>query len=180
LIQSCQQHEIIFFNGALFGRGVLCAGVFNVACSSDSSTLDLSVNGYNHTEKEIGSFTVSRGDGKGGIGIEVGYLGAGSGGGGLTCCVSVPRVWPPGMTVKVTWDGWDKNTEKTLTRVVPVPQYDAKKASTFDVHFLHNGEVKVFVAAYLLGHPDYAAQRQGSGDEARCSNRDFWPMTPIW
>jgi hypothetical protein len=87
---------------------VLCAGLVNVACSKELSTLDLDVTGYNHTEKEIGSYTVSRGDGKGGIGIEVGYLHAGEGGGGFTCCVLVPRVWPPGMTVKVTWTAGSK------------------------------------------------------------------------
>jgi hypothetical protein len=154
---------------------VLCAGVFNVACSSDSSTLDLAVTGYNHTEKGIGSFTVSRGDGKDGIGIEFGYLGAGSGGGKFTCCASVPRVWPPGMTVKVTWDGWVKNTEQTLTRVVPVPQYDAKTASTFDVHFLHNGEVKVFVTRYTLGHRDYPLKGKEAEMKPGVPVKIIWP-----
>jgi hypothetical protein len=134
---------------------VLCAGVVNVACSEDTSPLQVAVTGYNHTEKGIGSYTVSRGDGKGGIGIEVGYLRAGTGGGGFTCCVLLPRVWPQGMTVKVTWDGWVKNAEQTLTRVVPVPKYDVETAGTLNVHFLHSGDVKVFVTKYTLGHRDY-------------------------
>jgi hypothetical protein len=39
--------------------------------------------------------------------------------------------------------------------VVPVPKYDAKTAGSLNVHFLHNGEVKVFITKYTLGHRDY-------------------------
>jgi hypothetical protein len=153
---------------------VLCTSLVSVACSAEPEPLQLQVTAYNHTEDGIGSYTVSRGDGKGGIGIEVGFLGAGSGGGGRSCCILVPRVWPPGMVVNVTWESWITKTRQTLTRVVPVPKYDAKTASTFDVHFLHNGEVKVFVAQYTLGHRDYPLK----GKEAEM--KPGVPLEIIW
>jgi hypothetical protein len=154
---------------------VLCAGLFNVACSAEPSPLQLAVTGYNHTEKEIGFFTVGRGDGKGGDGTEVGYLGPGTGGGGETCCILAPAVWPQGMTVKVTWESWTKSTPQTLTRVVPVPKYDAKDASTLDVHFLHNGEVKVFVTKYMLGHRDYPLKGKEAEMKPGVPVKIIWP-----
>jgi hypothetical protein len=153
---------------------VLCAGVFNVACSEDTSPLQAGVTGYNHTEKSIGYYTVSSGDGKGG-GIEVGFLDAGAGGGGLTCCVLVPRVWPPGMTVKVTWESWTKKTPQTLTRVVPVPKYDAKTAGSLNVHFLYNGEVKVFITKYSLGHRDYPLKGKEAEMKPGVPLKIIWP-----
>ena len=40
-------------------------------------------------------------------------------------------------------------------RVVPVPQYEAGKSSGLKVHFLRNGQIKVFAGPTFLGHPDY-------------------------
>jgi hypothetical protein len=131
---------------------MLCASLLSTACSKEPATTSLELSGYNHTKESIGSYAVSI---VGGEGSGAGYLDSGSGGGGFTCCVSVPTVWRPDMTVTVKWDGWEKGAEKNLARVVPVPKYDAKTAGLMNVHFLQNGEVKVFVTQYTLGHPDY-------------------------
>jgi len=131
---------------------IFCASLLSTACSKEPATTSLQLSGYNHTLQGIGSYSV---DIVGGEGSGAGYLDAGSGGGGFTCCVSVPTIWQPSMTVTVKWDGWEKGAEKTLTRVASVPKYDAKNAGLMNVHFLKNGEVKIFVTQYTLGHPDY-------------------------
>lgn len=111
------------------------------ACSEEM--IGTNIVGYNHTDKDVGHFTV---DGKGGT-----YLGAHEGGGGFVCCVAVPERWRPNLTVTVGWtDEYDKNYQE---RVVPVPKYD--EVGHFSVHFLRSGEIKVFVTMYALWSPSY-------------------------
>lgn len=103
----------------------------------------------------IGSYSVEV---HGGKGTSAGFLGSGEGGGGFTCCVSVPTKWRAGMSIAVTQysvvDG--KNVETTST--VPLPEYDADNSSTLSIHFLSSGEIRAFVTQYALGHPQYPLQ----------------------
>lgn len=124
--------------GIVLLLGVLpCLG----ACGEDSVGVNLV--GYNHTDKDIGHFTVD--------GSEGGFLHANRGGGGVVCCISIPKPWRPGMTVAVGWtDDYDAHYQE---RRVPVPRYD--KYGDMAVHFLRNGQIKVFVTMYALWHPDY-------------------------
>jgi len=151
---------------------IFCASLLSTACSKKPATTSLELTGYNHTEQGIGSYSVSI---VGGEGTGAGYLDSGSGGGGFTCCVSVPTIWQPSMTVTVKWDGWEKGAEKTLTRVVPVPKYDAKTAGTLDVHFLYSGEVKVFVTMYTLGHRDYPLKGKEAEMKPGVPLKIVWP-----
>lgn len=127
-----------------------CALLFSAACRGDNSVL-AEVVGYNHTDKHIGRFAV---DGVGGTGIL-----AHKGGGKFTCCIGVPKPWRPGMTATIGWT--DDHDEHYQERVVPVPKYD--EVSRFAVHFLRNGEIKVFVTTYGLGHPDYPLKGTEAG-----------------
>ncbi|WP_219724763.1 DUF3304 domain-containing protein, partial [Xanthomonas oryzae] len=84
-------------------------------------------------------------------GSEGGFLQANRGGGKFACCIDIPKPWKPGMTVTVGWtDDYDENYQE---RRVPVPRYD--KYGDMAVHFLRNGQIKVFVTMYALWHPDY-------------------------
>lgn len=44
---------------------------------------------------------------------------------------------------------------------MPIPKYD--KVGDLAVHFLRNGEVKVFVTNPRLGHPDYPLKGPEAG-----------------
>ncbi|WP_454757518.1 DUF3304 domain-containing protein [Cupriavidus campinensis] len=109
--------------------------------------------GYNHTDVGIYAFEV---DGHGGPNI-----GAHKGGGKFTCCVTVPRVYKPGMTAKVRW--LHRIDDVPQERIVPVPPYGPEEIGRVAVHFLRDGNVKVFVTMMALRHPDYPLK----GDEAR-------------
>jgi len=122
---------------------LLIALAMGLLCACESEAVGTNIVGYNHTDKDIGHFTVN---GKGGT-----YLGAHEGGGGFVCCVAVPASWTPDLTVKIGWtDEHDKNYRE---RVVPVPRYD--EVGHFAVHFLRNGEIKVFVTMYALWSAHY-------------------------
>ena len=109
------------------------------------------ITGYNHTDKTIASFAVD--------GVWGGNVRPHTGGGSSACCLQLPIPWHDGLSVKVDWED-DQGQQHD--RVVPVPRYDAKSIGIFNVHFLRNGEIRVFDLNGILGSPDYPLQ----GDEA--------------
>ena len=109
--------------------------------------------GYNHTDAGIYAFEVN---GRGGPNIW-----PHEGGGKFTCCVTVPRVYKPGMTAKIRWV--HRIDDVPQERIVAVPPYRPEEIGRFAVHFLRDGNIKVFVTMMALRHPDYPLK----GDEAR-------------
>ena len=111
---------------------------------ASKKTFGASLTGYNHTDKSIGAFYVN--------GSWGGNIFPGTGGGKFVCCVDLPNPWHEGLSVTVEWEDEDGSMHK---RVVPVPQYEARKSSGLKVHFLRSGQIKVFAGPTFLGHPDY-------------------------
>jgi hypothetical protein len=115
--------------------------------------MPLEIVGYNHMDRDIGSFHVNETGGP--------YVGKHEGGGKFTCCLSIPRAYKPGMTVQVGWRGREIGAPQE--RTVTAPPYGPGDGGMFAVHFLRDGQVKVFVTMMSLRHPDYPLK----GDEAK-------------
>jgi hypothetical protein len=143
----------------------------NVACSKESMKISVSLTAYNHTEHGVGSYIVTLQDGSS---AEAGYLAPGEGGGGQTCCLSIPSVWKPGMKATIVMDTVKDGKAIRVEKTVSVPQYSRVDASMFVVHFLHDGSYKVFVTKYLLGHRKYPL----AGKEAELESGV--PLEIIW
>lgn len=62
-----------------------------------------------------------------------------------------------------------------VERVVEIPKYDLKNADLFSVHFLRNGEVKVFVTGLLLGHRDYPLKGKDAELKPGVPIKIIWP-----
>jgi hypothetical protein len=107
-------------------------------------TVSASLVGYNHTDKTIAAFYVN--------GAWGGNITPGSGGGSFVCCAQLPDPWREGYTVTITWEDHEGKMQE---RVVPVPKYEPKTVAGFKVHFLRDGQIKVFANRVMLGHPDY-------------------------
>jgi len=119
-----------------------------VGCAIQSPAGAMDISGINYTDTYVSLFTVN------------GYPGPNvmphSGGGGFVCCISVPEVWKPGMTVTVKWtDRRNADPIPWKTKVVEVPQYRSDERGVFVVHFFPNDEVKVLVTRITVGHPNY-------------------------
>ncbi len=56
----------------------------------------------------------------------------------ITCCMSIPCAYKPGMTVTVWWSDW--GGENAMERVVEVPRYGPDEGGTFCRYFLRGGE----------------------------------------
>ena len=147
---------------ALVTACLLCLTPLLAAC--EEKTYAVGITGYNHTDQVIGQFQINGGAG--------GSFVPPHGSGGLTCCVSIPAKWRPGLQVTIRWaDGRFDNEQE---RVVPVPEYTDETAGYFSVHFLRSGEVKVFSTKYALWHPDYPLKGEEAGLEAGKRPRGPW------
>ena len=73
----------------------LLASTLLTGCFEEEK-VSLSYLGVNHTDKEVVELAIN---GEGGI-LNVSAQG---GGGKMVCCVTLPRKWRPGLTVKIDW-----------------------------------------------------------------------------
>lgn len=129
------------------------AGAAGCGNAETPPSVPMNLVGYNHMADGIADFDVQF---KGGQKAGGGFLDAGSGGGAMICCVSVPEKWRPGIVAHVDAEAYRKSGEKyTISKDVPLPEYKPEQAGHLSVHFLRSGEVKLFVTRYALWHPDY-------------------------
>lgn len=126
------------------------------------------IEGINHTHWAINRFSV---DGRSGLDAIGAYKGGGGG-----CCYIAPKVWQPGMTVRVDWDtavwstegfpgfadqekylAWVKATDEKHdhSKLIPVPDYTGQEVCGITVHFFPCDEIKVTTSCYAFGSPDY-------------------------
>ena len=124
-------------------------------CHGESSFLTYIVS-YNHTNTDIGYFTLRIGDSEGGGGfLQAHHVGEGA------RSIDVPNPWQPGLTATVGWP--DNHGENYQDREVSIPEYAPYRTARVSVHFLRNGEIKVFVPFVALGHPNYPLKGSEAG-----------------
>jgi hypothetical protein len=130
---------------------ILCVALLS-GCHATDHTATPNIVGYNHTDHDIGSFFLNS---QGGAFVKKHARSE------ATCCLAIPRVRDPDMTVTVTWTNED--SQHSQSRILTVRPYFPDDHSEWHVHFLHNGRIKVFVTSiHRLDSPDYPLQGQGS------------------
>jgi hypothetical protein len=100
------------------------------------------------------------------------------GGGGYSCCISLPLLWRPGLEVEVEWEvdpqpfakikkhpvvfgfdeeAWADHAAKfrIVKKVVQVEPWPATKSCAMQVHFFVCDRVLVTTMCMVDGHPDY-------------------------
>lgn len=78
-------------------------------------------------------------------------------GGKSACCVSLPRVWHPGLTAKVQWT-YDRllETDPLLppqSQDIEIPRYD--HPGNVHIHLYDNHKIKIAISNCEPGHPFY-------------------------
>lgn len=78
-----------------------------------------------------------------------------SGGGEKGCCVNLPKVWRPGIKLRVTWTESDRDRTypDKYVKDIEVPKYE--QASDLYVVFYQNHDVELVVSLGEPGHPDW-------------------------
>jgi hypothetical protein len=130
----------------------LCLLPFALLASSCSEKMmPAGVTGYNH----MGHFAIATFVVNGAAGMN---LNEGEGGGGESCCVTIPEHWRPGLMAKIAWR-YDRRQDDTSPlppsqlALVEIPEY--KRSGALQVHFYEHHQVKVVVYNCALGHPFY-------------------------
>jgi hypothetical protein len=87
--------------------------------------------------------------------------------GGITCCVTLPKHWKPGLTVKVSWSytHGPSSTEETVvpppqTKVVEVQKYTPERMGRLQIHFYDGNKVKAVSTDYDIGSPFYPLPKE--------------------
>ncbi len=132
---------------------LLAIGTLATLSGCAEPTSSAGVTGYNHTSnRSIYTFGVN-----GSMGMP---LGPEEGGGGTSCCATIPSQWRPGINVKVRW-------EYQNFRDIPAPQPEVREAEVelpryiqndigrIAVHFFPDHKIKVVVTSKDIGHPQY-------------------------
>ncbi|MCM2567029.1 DUF3304 domain-containing protein [Janthinobacterium kumbetense] len=126
---------IIYLGAALLLNG--CAfKARQVEDVNPSPTATAQVGIVNHTGKYIYSASV---DGAGG-----GNMARWGAGLANICCTSIPRVWYPGMKVRVRWNMPEGHTDVVKEKMVEVEKYD--EPGDIYMHFFPDDEVRVVVS----------------------------------
>lgn len=134
-------------------------------CSSQDVRFNATIVGYNHTSIPIVEFRlrVDQGDTVSGSSLL-----EHTGGGSFICCVQVPRNWHSKMNVTVNIAEMVDGTERERVVTVPVPKYDRNNMNIFNIHFLREGHVKIFLYGATASSKDYPLQ----GAEADLGGQD--------
>ncbi len=122
-----------------------CAGLNNEQLRTESEMATAQVGVVNHTGNYIYSASVN---GAGG-----GNTNAWRAGIANICCTSIPRVWYPGMKVRVRWDMPVDHTHNVKEKNVEVEKYD--ETGSVYLHFFPNDEVRVVVSPVGPRHPQH-------------------------
>lgn len=135
-----------------------CASRSTRAEPSDRATASVGI--VNHTGNYIHYASV---DGAGG-----GSMARWGAGNANICCASIPRVWYPGMKVKVRWDMPEGHTHNMKEKIVEVEKYE--RIGDIYMNFFPNDEVRVVVSRNAPGAPDYPIRHFGKPKDATSSD----------
>jgi hypothetical protein len=112
-----------------------CAGLNSEQLRTESELATAQVGVVNHTANYIYSASVN--------GVGGGNTNAWTAGIASMCCTSIPRVWYPGMKVRVRWDMPIGHTHNVKEKIVEVEEYE--RPGSIYLHFFPNDEVRVIV-----------------------------------
>jgi len=125
----------VLFSTLLFAG---CAGSSGISTDRSDKFVYATIGGVNHTDMYMDWFSI---DGHGGANMRAYASTSG------VCCIGVPRIYRPGLTVTVEWQARDKNDKPIRkSKVVEVEPYT--EAGDIYAHIFPNDVVRVVVAAW--------------------------------
>lgn len=104
------------------------------------------------------------------------------GGGGMTCCVELPRQWRPGIKLKVRTTHWvEKRAENSIKEfqgehIVEVPQYLDGKPGELWVLREADGKVSVISSDFQPDHPKWPGKVKGWPVPSLEYQRERWEI----
>jgi hypothetical protein len=85
-------------------------------------------------------------------------MGKRAGGGGVVCCVGLPKEWRPGLMVQVDYTYGNEPNEKKHRKAIELPPYPDGIAGPLYISVLSEEEVEVISTMYGPGHDRWSGK----------------------
>lgn len=158
---------------------LLCLSTVTLLSACEKSTVDVNLHGVNYSGETF-SYVVSDPakpeSGSGGELIDP------FGAGGMTCCVTLPKVWRPGIKLKVRATHWLKGRpDGSLPQIkeehlVEVPMYVDGKPGEVWVLREADGKVSVISSDFQPDHPKWPGTVKGWPVPSLEYRRERWEL----
>jgi len=132
--------------GAIVGT-VLLAGCA-ASGGEQAETYGAQIGIVNHTSSYIYSASVDGGGGGTSFPFHAGIANI--------CCVTLPRIWRPGLEFVVRWDVPEGSKHNVREKVVTVERYD--ETGSLYVHFFEDNEIRIVVTEWYPGSRNHPIQ----------------------
>ena len=163
----------------LLALSLSTVGIVALLSTCEKSTVDVNLHGVNYTGE---TFTYVVSDPKRPDSGSGGELIDPFGAGGMTCCVTLPKVWRPGIMLKVHATHWLKERpDGSLPEIkeeytVEVPRYVDGKPGEMWVLREANGKVSVISSDFQPNHPKWPGQVKGWPVPSLEYRRERWEL----
>lgn len=156
-----------------------CLATVSLLCACEKSTVGVNLHGVNysgHTFSYVVSDPAKPESGSGGELIDP------FGAGGMTCCVTLPKVWRPGIKLQVkTTYWWEEGPDRKIhevkgEQVVDVPSYVDGKPGELWVLREANGKVSVVSSDFQPDHPKWPGKVKGWPVPSLAYQRERWEL----
>ena len=163
----------------LLALSLSTVGIVALLSTCEKSTVDVNLHGVNYTGE---TFTYVVSDPKRPDSGSGGELIDPFGAGGMTCCVTLPKVWRPGIMLKVHATHWLKERpDGSLPEIkeeytVEVPRYVDGKPGEMWVLRTADGKVSVISSDFQPNHPKWPGQVKGWPVPSLEYRRERWEL----
>ena len=156
-----------------------CLAIVFLLSACEKSTVDVNLHGVNYSGETftyVVSDPANPDSGSGGELIDP------FGAGGMTCCVTLPKVWRPGITLQVRTSHWLKERpDGTLPEIkeehiVEVPAYVDGKPGEIWVLRETDGKVSVISSDFQPNHPKWPGKVKGWPVPSLEYRRERWEI----
>lgn len=157
-----------------------CSKASEPAASPKANTVSVSVHGVNYTANPFRYVLVDAknpSNGTGG-GEHIGPFG----GGGTSCCLTLPERWMPGIQVKIHSTHWLPKTaegnfpEVAKTYIVDIPSYPEGDAGELWVLRTAEGTAELVMSNVEPDHPQWPGKVKGWPEPSLAYQRERWEL----
>lgn len=139
--------------------GVIAYGAF---VWQENKAMDEMVSGgltlINYTDKDVYASVSNAKYERSGDGAALG-VGPHAGGGGVSCCVTIPARWRPGIKMVVWHSNKDWQPEYGIREIVELPEYPGGKAGDLYLVFHSETEFELLSSNFSPGHPRWPGKQ---------------------
>ncbi|MEW6369805.1 MAG: DUF3304 domain-containing protein [Pseudomonadota bacterium] len=165
--------------GPYLGRLLLLVALALTACEQPVSDVDVNIHGVNYAGDAFSYYVIDPGKPKSGAGGEL--INAFEAG-GMTCCFTLPKVWRPGIKVRIDTTHWlTKRPDNSLpevkeTHLVEVPRYADGKPGELWVLRAADGSVSVVSSDFQPDHEKWPGEVKGWPVPSLEYQRERWEI----